>query len=79
MSKPILTNHAWKRAQQRGITRSQIDETVDQPDTTLAARPGAKTGSARSKHLRAFGNRTLCAVVETRGTRRIVITCYWKD
>lgn len=75
----ILTPHVLARARMRGITEEQIRATVTDPDSKLAARPNAKSGAEREKHLKAFGGRKLRVVVEYRGNDRIAVTAYWKE
>lgn len=75
----ILTPHVLARAKLRGITEEHIRTTVAAPDSKLAARPNAKSGAERKKHLKPFGGRKLCVVVEYRGNDRIAVTTYWKE
>lgn len=74
----IIPGYVLKRAHQRHFTKQQMVATALAPHDTLAANPNAKSGAQRVKHLRNFGGRRLCIVVEYRGQTRIVVTGYWK-
>lgn len=74
----IIIPHVHKRAAKRGIGIDEVRQTMLNPDQLLGARPNAKAGHERKKHLKDFGVRRLCVVVEYRGEARIAITTYWK-
>ena len=73
----VILEHARKRAQDRGIDEEDIRRAAAGPDVVWSARPNAKTGRHRAKHVRKIGTRRLCVVVEHRGTTLVAVTAYW--
>jgi Domain of unknown function (DUF4258) len=65
------TKHLGQRLVERKITRSQVDQTVNSPDSTQQDR-GA------TRYLKRFGNQTLTVVV-TKNSHTNVVVSAWID
>jgi hypothetical protein len=66
--------HALRRMEQRGITRSQVNQVLRHPQKTRPAqRPGAKRLEAKLR-----GNRWLTVIVEETDEFCRVVTAFWR-
>lgn len=68
-----FTAHARRRIEQRGVTRSQIIETLQNPDITM---PGDSEGTTKfEKNL----GKVVCVVAVNESYPRIIVTAFFKD
>lgn len=68
-----FTAHARRRIEQRGVTRSQIIETLRYPDITM---PG--TSEKTTKFEKNLG-KVVCVVAVNESYPRKVVTAFFKD
>jgi hypothetical protein len=70
VKKIVLTSHAQDRVDERSISRSEITETIRDPDITSPTRH-----RRRRRLMKTLNNRTIDVIIEERDKIILVVTC----